>query len=50
MIGGELTYIGQSEIVFYIMGILGFLVALSGCMMNANLESGSEKIIGMSLC
>ena len=31
------------------MGILGFLVAISGCMMNANLEAGSEKIIGMSL-
>jgi len=31
------------------MGVLGFLVALSGCMMNSNLEQGSEKIISMSL-
>lgn len=38
LIGGELTFIGQSEIVFYIMGALGFLVALSGIAMNSNLE------------
>lgn len=49
LIGGELTFIGQSEIVFYIMGALGFLVALSGIAMNSNLEQGSEHIISMSL-
>jgi len=31
------------------MGVLGFLVALSGCMMNSKLEQGSEKIISMGL-
>ena len=50
IIGGELTYLGMNDICFFIMGFLGFLVAVSGCMMNANLEQGSEKIISMTLC
>jgi len=50
VIGGELTFLSMNAICFFIMGILGFLVALSGCMMNANLEQGSEKIISMTLC
>ena len=31
------------------MGMVGFLIVLSGCLMNSNLEQGSEKIISMSL-
>jgi len=50
VVGGELTYIGELDYIFYLMGVLGFLVAMSGCMMNSNLEQGSEKIINMSLC
>ena len=50
VVGGELTYLGELDYVFYLMGILGFMVALSGCMMNSNLEQGSEKVINMSLC
>ena len=50
IIGGWLTDLGDTDIVFFTMGILGFLVALSGCLMNSNLEKGSEKIIDMSLC
>ena len=50
VLGGELTYVGALDYVFYVIGLLGFLVALSGCMMNRNLEQGSEKVINMSLC
>lgn len=49
IVGGELTYLGELDYVFYLMGILGFLVAVSGCIMNTNLEQGSETIINMSL-
>ena len=45
-----MTYIGALDYVFYTMGTLGFLVGISGLMMNTNLEQGSEKIIEMSLC
>ena len=48
-IGGELTHLGDTDVIFFTMGFLGFLVAFSGCLMNSNLESDSAKIIDMTL-
>ena len=38
LIGGELTYIGALDYVFYTIGVMGFLVAITGLLMSKKLE------------
>ena len=50
IIGGELVEMGQSMMIFYVMSVLGFAIALSGCLMSRSIEASSDKVISMSLC
>jgi len=47
--GGLITQYFSSYLVFYIFGVIGFLIALSGFMMSSDIEADQITVIQMSL-
>ena len=48
--GGLATQYGYSEYVFYSLGAIGLIVALTGFLMSSRLEASAEFIVNMTLC
>ena len=48
--GGLITQFTDTHYVFYIFGIMGFLIMVAACLMDSAIEAEQLGVINMSLC